>query len=128
MFCKKTVLTNLEKFTVKHLYCVRVSFLIQETPFFQKKWLQKVFSCQFWKICKNTFSYRMFPVTVIKLIWNYWHQKKYNKLSIWIYKKGVERLLSIIANIRVSLSNLWSFIVNRYFLFRVFSSTLAFPK
>ena len=42
VFCKKGVLRNFAKFTGKHL--------------------RRVFSCEFWEISKNTFSYRTSPV------------------------------------------------------------------
>ena len=80
MFCKKSAPTNFIKFTGKHLYGAGVSFLIQKTIFFKKNKLTQVFFCQFWKISKNTFSCRILPVAASKLIWNYWHQKKYSKL------------------------------------------------
>ena len=50
VFCKKSVLKNLAKFTGKHLW---------QSPFFIKKEvLAQVLSCEFYKIFKNTFFYR----------------------------------------------------------------------
>ena len=63
VFCKKAVLKNFSKFTRKHLY---------QGLFFNKvaglrpatllKTLAQVFSCEFWKISKNTFFYKTPPV------------------------------------------------------------------
>ena len=41
--------------------CVRVSFLMA-CNFIKKENLSQVFSCEFWEISKNTFSYRTPPV------------------------------------------------------------------
>ena len=49
VFCKKTVLRNLAKFTGNHL-C--------QSLFIKKETLAQVFSCECCEICKNTFSYR----------------------------------------------------------------------
>ena len=48
--------------------CTRVSFLIKLQALFQSLFLKKeslaqVFSCEFYEISKNTFSYRAPPVT-----------------------------------------------------------------
>ena len=53
VFCKKGVLRNFAKFTGKHL-CQSLFF----KNFFKKETLAQVFSCEFCKISKNTFSYR----------------------------------------------------------------------
>ena len=42
--------------------CVRVSFLIKACNFIQKETLAQVFSCEFCKISKNTFSHKTSPV------------------------------------------------------------------
>ena len=54
MFCKEDVLKSFANFTGKHLY---------QNLLFNKKTLAQVFSCDFCKISKNTFSYRTSPVT-----------------------------------------------------------------
>ena len=49
--------------------CVRVSFLIklqtEACNFIKKETLTQVFSCEFWEISKNTFSYRTPPVAAV---------------------------------------------------------------
>ena len=55
VFYKKGVLRNFAKFTRKHL-CYSL--------FFTKEALAQVFSCEFCKISRNTFSYRTSPVAV----------------------------------------------------------------
>ena len=50
VFCKKGVLRNSAKFTGKH----HLFFIKKETP-------ALVFSCEFWEISKNIFSYRLPP-------------------------------------------------------------------
>ena len=54
VFCKKGVLRNLAKVTEKHL-CQSLVFL--------KGTLAQVFSCEYGEISRNTFSYRLPPVT-----------------------------------------------------------------
>ena len=56
MFCEKGVLRNSGKFTGKHL-CQSLIFnkVRPEAWNFIKKRLAQVFSCEFCKICKNTF-------------------------------------------------------------------------
>ena len=54
MFCKKGVLRCFAKFTGKH-QCQGLSFS-------KVAGLAQVFSCKFWKISKNIFSYRTPPV------------------------------------------------------------------
>ena len=49
VFCKKGVPRNFTKFTAKHL-CQSL---------FKKETLRQVFSCEFCKISKNTFSHRV---------------------------------------------------------------------
>ena len=56
----KSFLRNFAIFTGKHL--CQISFLIKEA-------LAKVFSCEFCKISKNTFSHRTPPV-VVSVRWN----------------------------------------------------------
>ena len=57
VFCKKDVLRNFTKFTGKDLY---------QSLFFnkviKKETLAQVFFCEFCKISKNTFFYRIPPV------------------------------------------------------------------
>ena len=55
VFCKKGVLNNFTKFTGKHL-C--------QNLFFNKVAGWRVFSCEFFEISKNTFSYRTPPLMV----------------------------------------------------------------
>ena len=52
VFCKKGVLRNFVKFTGKHL---RQSLRLQPCNFIKKEALAQVFSCEFYKISKNTF-------------------------------------------------------------------------
>ena len=50
---KKSVVKNFAKFTGKHLH---------QSHFIKKETLAQVFSCEFYKIFKNTFFYRTPPV------------------------------------------------------------------
>ena len=60
-FCKKgALLKNFGKFTGKHL-CPSL-FFNKVAGLWKKKTLAQVFSCEFCKISKNTFSYRTAPV------------------------------------------------------------------
>ena len=43
--------------------CVRVYFLNKVANFIKKETLAQVFSCEFWEISKNAFSYRIPLVT-----------------------------------------------------------------
>ena len=57
VFCKKAVF---RKFAgLKENTCARVSFLIK---LLKKETLEKVFSCEYCKISKNTCSYRTAPM------------------------------------------------------------------
>ena len=79
-FCKKDVYRNFTKFTGKHL-CQSLFFTLN---FIKKETLAQVFSCKFFKISKNTFSYRtpQMAATVLGLylfithpcIFNIFHQ------------------------------------------------------
>ena len=67
MFCKKGVLRNFTKFLGKHLsqslFFNKVAGLRpQAYNFIKKESLPQVFSCEFCKISKNTYSYRRPPV------------------------------------------------------------------
>ena len=63
VFCKKAVLRNFVKFTGKHLY--QSLYVNKEACNFNKiTTLSQVFSCEFYEISKNTFSYRTPPVAV----------------------------------------------------------------
>ena len=69
MFCKKDVYRSFTKLTGKHL-CQSILFnkvagLRAATLF--KKTLAQVFSCKFWEVSKNTFSYRAPPVAATVL-------------------------------------------------------------
>ena len=64
VFCKEGVLRNFAKFTGKHL-CQ--SFFFNKVLIFKKESLAQVFSCEFYEISKNTFSYRTRPVAVSAL-------------------------------------------------------------
>ena len=58
VFCKKVVLKNFGKFTGKHL-CQSLYFdkvAGQASDFIKIETLAQVFSCEFSKISKNTFS------------------------------------------------------------------------
>ena len=70
MFCEKDVLRNLAKFTGKHL-CQSLFFSkvadIRPATLLKKKNLEQVFSCEFCKISKNTFTYRA-PVVTASVI------------------------------------------------------------
>ena len=54
VFCKKSVFKSLTKFTGKHLY----QSLFFKKNFIEKETLLLAFSCKFYEISKNTFSYR----------------------------------------------------------------------
>ena len=78
VFCKKGVLGNFPKFTGKH------------HNFIKKETLAQVFSCEFWEIIKNPFSYRTLPVAASVYYCSYlahfrskWKTKKiFNKQNI----------------------------------------------
>ena len=59
VFCKNGVLRNFAKFTRKH---VCQSVRSEACNFIKKETLAPVFSCEFCKVSKNTFSYRTPPV------------------------------------------------------------------
>ena len=58
VFCKKGVLRNFTKFTGKHLRQSQ-SLFFNKVDFIKKETLAEVFSCEFYEIFKNTFSYRI---------------------------------------------------------------------
>ena len=58
MFCKKVFL-EISQNSWENT-CAKVYFLMN---FIKKKTLAQVFSCEFFQISKNTFSYRSPPVT-----------------------------------------------------------------
>ena len=58
VFCKKCVLKNFAKFTVKHLSGVCFLIKLQACNFIKKETLAQVFSCEFCETSKYTFSYR----------------------------------------------------------------------
>ena len=60
VFYKKDVLRNFTMFTGKHLY--------QACKFIKKETLTQVFSCEFFEISKNTFSYRT-PLVAASVCW-----------------------------------------------------------
>ena len=67
VFCKKGVLRNFAKFTGKHLcqslYFNKVAGLRPEACNVIKiETLAQLFSCEFWEISINTFSYKTLPV------------------------------------------------------------------
>ena len=69
VFCKKDVLRNFAKLTGKHLcQSLFLNKVAGQRPateacnFVNKETLAQVFSCEFYKISKNTFSYRKPPV------------------------------------------------------------------
>ena len=59
-FCKKSVLRNCAKFAGKLLF---QTLFFKTCNFIEKESRARVFSCQFYEISKNTFSYRTSPVT-----------------------------------------------------------------
>ena len=68
LFCKKTILRDFSKFTG---ICARVFFLIKACNFIKKETL--AFSCEFCKISKNRFSYRIPSAAAISIHVNiYW--------------------------------------------------------
>ena len=70
MFCKKGVVRNFAKFTGKHL-CQSLFFnkVAGWPATVLKKKLTQVFSCEFCKLSKNTFSYGTSPVAASYLTW-----------------------------------------------------------
>ena len=82
MFCKKCVLRNFAKFTGKHLsqslFFNKVAdqiFLIEnecKTPYWTGT-LAQVFSCEFCKISKNTFSTEHLRTTASSFLWRIIH-------------------------------------------------------
>ena len=58
VFCKKGVLRNFTKFTGKYLRQSQ-SLFFNKVDFIKKETLAEVFSCEFYEIFKNTFSYRI---------------------------------------------------------------------
>ena len=75
VFCKKSVLRNFAKFTGKHL-CHSLLCLSPPVPqpqacnFIKRETLAQVFSCEFYKIFKNTFSYITPPVVASGVIYS----------------------------------------------------------
>ena len=71
MFCIKSVLRNLAKFTGKHLcqglFLNKVAGL-RPVTFPKKETLAQVFSCEICEITKNTFFYRAPPVAASKSV------------------------------------------------------------
>ena len=62
LFCKKNVPRNFTKFTGKHLYqCLFFNKVVHLRSATLLN-LAQVFSCEFYEISKNTFSYRTPPV------------------------------------------------------------------
>ena len=58
MFCEKAFLRDFAKFTGKHL-CQNLFFnKVAGLFFIKKETLAQVFSCEFFEISKNSFSYR----------------------------------------------------------------------
>ena len=68
VFCKKGVVRNFAKFTGKHL-CQSFNKVAGWPATVLKKRLTQVFSCEFCKLSKNTFSYRTCPVAASYLTW-----------------------------------------------------------
>ena len=67
MFCKKCLLRNFAKFTGKHPYHSLFFNKVagqRLVTLLKKETLAQVFSCEFFKISKSTFSYRTPPVVV----------------------------------------------------------------
>ena len=64
MFSKKGVLRNFAKFTGKHLCQSLIFNKVDRRPVNSLKWRlrHRFFSCEFYEISKNTFSYRTPPV------------------------------------------------------------------
>ena len=64
MFCEKGNFRNFAKFTGKQ-QCQSVFLMklqAEACNFIKKETLAQVLSCEFGEICKNTFTYRTFPV------------------------------------------------------------------
>ena len=68
VFCKKGGLTNSAKFIGRHLCQSLFLIKLQASGFIKKKRLAQVFSCEFCKISKNTFSYKTPAVAASKMI------------------------------------------------------------
>ena len=71
VFCRKGVLRNFAKFTGKHL-CQNLVF--NKVAGVKKESLAQVFSCEFFKISKNTFFHRT-PLVAASI---YWHGHVFN--------------------------------------------------
>ena len=56
VFCKKGVFRNISKLTGKHLCQILFFDRLMACNFIKKETLPQVFSCEFYKIPKNTFS------------------------------------------------------------------------
>ena len=69
VFCEKGVFRSFAKFTGKHLCqsLFLINFQASTCNFTKNKTLTQVFSCEFCKISKNTFSYRTPPVAASEL-------------------------------------------------------------
>ena len=67
VFCRKGSFRNFAKFTGKH----RISFLIKLQASAWKETLAQVFSCEFCKISKKTFSNKISPVAAS----HFWENK-----------------------------------------------------
>ena len=76
VFYEKGVLRNFAKFTRKKLPGARDSFLTklqaEAGNFIKKETLVEVFSCEFFEISNNIFSYRTIPISAsVNTLWDF---------------------------------------------------------
>ena len=104
VFCKKGILRNSAKFTGKHL-CQSPSFNNVTGSGLQKKAVTQVFSCEFCKISKNTFFYKIRPVAVFSVLsFIFW----YASSSSWgILHEGHRHIRRITWKCKFKLTNIY---------------------
>ena len=94
VFCKKGVLKNFAKFTGKHpcqsLFFNKVAGLRLQLKRLKKETLTQVFSCEFWKISKNSFSYRTPLVAASKIcLYHSPNEGSYTLFAKWWFSSNL---------------------------------------
>ena len=105
VFCKNDVLRNFPKFIGKHL-CQSLIFnkvADQACNFIKNETLAQVFSCEFCKISKNTFSYRIPPVVAAEKIFYLTRENSVN-MNDYQTTSNLEKLLPWEAAFQMSLT------------------------
>ena len=105
VFCKNDVLRNFPKFIGKHL-CQSLIFnkvADQACNFIKNETLAQVFSCEFCKISKSTFSYRIPPVAAAEKIFYLTRENSVN-MNDYQTTSNLEKLLPWEAAFQMSLT------------------------